>query len=142
MSPFLPRLWQFADAVLLFAQNAAPEVAEPLNEAPANPGDGGGSFWFMPAAMMTMLLVYLLFMRPDQKRRKEQEEARTKVKKNDHVITVGGICGVVVNVTDHFLTIRIDDSTNTRIKVLRSAISHVGDLTEGAAGESDSEKNA
>lgn len=92
--------------------------------------------------MMTMLLVYLLFMRPDQKRRKDQEEARTKVKKNDHVITVGGICGVVVNVTDHFLTIRIDDSTNTRIKVLRSAISHVGDLTEGASGESESEKNA
>ena len=46
-----------------------------------------------------------------------------EVKKNDEIITSGGIHGTVVNVQDDCLTLRIDD--NTRIKIQKSSISRI-----------------
>ena len=85
--------------------------------------------------VMTMLLMYLLLMRPEQKKRKEMEKLLAGIKKNDHVVTVGGIYGTVVAAAadSRFVTIRVDDSTGTKLKVLRSAISHVGAPDEAEA---------
>jgi preprotein translocase subunit YajC len=49
------------------------------------------------------------------------------LKKNDRVVTIGGILGVVVNTQagSDKVTIRIDESNGTRMEVLRSAISRV-----------------
>ena len=44
------------------------------------------------------------------------------LKKNDKVRTVGGIIGVVVDVKDDEVTLKIDESNNTKIKVVASAI--------------------
>jgi preprotein translocase subunit YajC len=86
--------------------------------------------------MITLVLMYLLLMRPEQKKRKDMERVLAGVKKNDHVVTIGGIYGTVVAaVSDSkFVTIRVDDSNGTKLKILRSAISHVG-----AAEEADGE---
>ena len=83
---------------------------------------------------VTFLLMYLLLMRPEQKKRKEMELRLAAVKKNDHVVTIGGIYGTVVatQADSKFVTIRVDDSTGTKLKILRSAISQVG-----AADEAD-----
>jgi len=77
---------------------------------------------------VTMLLMYLLLMRPEQKKRKEQEKLLAAIKKNDHVVTIGGIFGTVVlaNPGSRSVTLRVDDGTGTKLKVLRSAISQVG----------------
>jgi preprotein translocase subunit YajC len=84
----------------------------------------------------TFLLMYLFLLRPDQKKRKEQEKQLAAIKKNDHVVTVGGIFGTVVaaSADSKFITIRVDDSTGTKLKVLRTAISHVG-LPEGTEAD-------
>jgi len=86
---------------------------------------GGG---MMVPLVLTMLFMYFLLMRPEQKKRKELEQVLANLKKNDHVVTVGGIFGTVVAATgdSKFVTIRVDDSTGTKLKVLRTAISHVG----------------
>ena len=49
------------------------------------------------------------------------------LKKNDQVITAGGIYGTVVNAASgsEDITLRIDESSNTRMRVLRSAVSRV-----------------
>jgi preprotein translocase subunit YajC len=54
------------------------------------------------------------------------------VRKNDQVETIGGIWGTVVNASAgfRFATIRVDDSTGTRLRIRRTAISAVGDLEE------------
>jgi preprotein translocase subunit YajC len=39
--------------------------------------------------------MYFLLMRPEQ-RKQEMEQLLASLKKNDHVVTVGGICGTVV----------------------------------------------
>lgn len=83
------------------------------------------------------ILFYFMLVQPDRRKRKETEQKLANIKKNDHVITIGGICGTVVNASPDstFVTIRVDDGNNTRLKVLRSAISHVG-LPDETAEES------
>jgi preprotein translocase subunit YajC len=104
-------------------------------------GAGGGGFETLFSSMaiplmITFLLMYLLLMRPEQKKRKEMEARVAAIKKNDHVVTIGGIYGTVVaaQADSKFVTVRVDDSTGTKLKILRSAISHVG-----AADEADGE---
>jgi preprotein translocase subunit YajC len=95
--------------------------------------DGGGGMDSIFGSMalplgLTLVLMYFLLMRPEQKKRKDMEKLLAGVKKNDHVVTVGGIYGTVVAAAadSKFVTIRVDDSTGTKLKVLRSAISQIG----------------
>ena len=101
------------------------------------PAAGGGmdslfSSMAIPLAV-TLVLMYLLLMRPEQKKRKEMERLLAGIKKNDHIVTIGGIFGTVVlaNPGSRTVTIRVDDGTGTKLKVLRSAISQVGAVDEG-----------
>ena len=98
-------------------------------------GGGLDSFFTSMAIPLgvTLLLMYLLLMRPEQKKRKEMEKQLSAIKKNDHIVTIGGIYGTVVNASpgSRMVTIRVDDSTGTKIKILRSAISQVGAVDEG-----------
>jgi len=82
---------------------------------------------------ITLVLMYLLLMRPEQKKRKDMERLLAGIKKNDHVVTIGGIFGTVVlaNPGSKSVTIRVDDGTGTKLKVLRSAISQVGAVDDG-----------
>jgi preprotein translocase subunit YajC len=102
-------------------------------------GGGGGLDSIFGSMMIpliiTMGLMYLLLMRPEQKKRKEMERLLASIKKNDHVVTVGGIYGTVVAATadSKFVTVRVDDTTGTKLKILRSAISHVGAPDEADA---------
>jgi preprotein translocase subunit YajC len=101
--------------------------------------EGGGGldsiFGTMAIPMgLTLLLMYFLLMRPEQKKRKEMEKLLAGVKKNDRVVTIGGILGTVVLAMpdSKYVTIRVDDSTGTKLRVLRSAISQVGAAAEEA----------
>ena len=95
-------------------------------------GDPLGSYMFPVMLGVTVLMFWLLMMRPEQKKRKEMEQLIANVKKNDHVETIGGICGTVVNAVSgsRFVTIRVDDTTGTKLRVRRTAISSVGDFAE------------
>lgn len=86
------------------------------------------------------IVFYFLMMRPEQRKRKEQEKLLSALQKNDHVVTIGGICGTIVNASpgSTYVTIRVDDTNNTRLKVLRSAISRVGSLDEPAGDAKES----
>jgi len=42
--------------------------------------------------------------------------------KNDRVRTIGGIIGTVVDIKDDEITLKVDESNNTKIKVAPSAI--------------------
>ena len=107
----------------------------------ANAGDsffGNPSFLIM--MMVTFLLMYFLLMRPEQRKKKEAAELLANLKTNDHVVTIGGICGVVTNLSPSFVTIRVDDISGAKIRVLRSAISRVGTPEEAEKEESKESK--
>jgi len=93
-------------------------------------GGGGAPTWdiysFIPFIAIGVLF-YLMLIRPERKKRSEMNKMLENLKKNDHVVTIGGIYGVVVNLGPKAeeVTIRVDEGSNTRIRVLRSAISRV-----------------
>lgn len=86
-----------------------------------------GPFGSLLPFILIAVLFYFMLIRPERKKRTETVKMLENMKKNDRVLTIGGIHGVVVNVQkdSEDVTLRIDDSTNTRMRVLRSAISRI-----------------
>lgn len=77
--------------------------------------------------MIIGVLFYVLMIRPEKRRRTEVTQMQDGLKKNDRVVTAGGIIGIVVNTSPSTgeVTIRVDDSNNTRLRMVRSSISRV-----------------
>jgi preprotein translocase subunit YajC len=46
-----------------------------------------------------------------------------ELQKNDRVRTIGGVLGTVVDINDNEITLKVDESNNTKIKILAGAIS-------------------
>jgi preprotein translocase subunit YajC len=44
------------------------------------------------------------------------------LKKNDRVQTVGGIFGTIVDIGDNEITLKVDESNNTKIRISPNAI--------------------
>ncbi|MBI1310606.1 preprotein translocase subunit YajC [bacterium] len=93
---------------------------EPVPDAADQPPPMGQMF--IPLILMAVVF-YFLILRPQTKERKKHDQMVRELKKNDRVVTAGGIVGTVANVTpdSNEITIKIDD--NTRIRVLKSHIS-------------------
>jgi preprotein translocase subunit YajC len=68
-----------------------------------------------------------MLIRPERTRRVELQKMLGSLKKNDRVVTIGGIYGTVVNVQkgSEDITIKADENTNTKLRVLRSSVSRV-----------------
>lgn len=85
-------------------------------------GEGGGSnpfVQFIPLVLI-ILVFYLFFIRPQMKKSKEQKKFRENLKKGDKVITIGGLHGRILEVTDTTVTIEAGD--NVRLKFEKSAV--------------------
>jgi len=106
------------------------------------PDGGGGLFggygMFLPLVII-FVLFYFMMIRPERRRRAEMSRMMDNLKKNDRVVTAGGILGTVVNVQkgSDEITIKIDESTNTKLRMLRSSIARV--VTDD---EADAKKDA
>ncbi|WP_339063908.1 preprotein translocase subunit YajC [Tepidibacillus marianensis] len=73
----------------------------------------------LPFALM-FVIFYFLLIRPQQKRTKQRNAMLSDLKKNDKVITIGGIHGTIMDITDSQVTLRVNE--NTKITFDRSAI--------------------
>jgi preprotein translocase subunit YajC len=72
-----------------------------------------------------MILYYFFMARPVSKRQEQERQALfANLKKNDEVVTTGGIIGIVANVSDKEdeVTLKVDESSNVRVRVLKSSI--------------------
>ncbi|MFT7640184.1 MAG: preprotein translocase subunit YajC [Pirellulaceae bacterium] len=99
---------------------------------------GQGQMWFMMVVCASIaLLYYFMVVRPEKGGHSRQGEMQNSLKKNDHVVTMGGICGVVVNAPKDSkeVTLRVDDSNGTKLRVMRTSIYRVVDKDDKAAEE-------
>lgn len=99
------------------------------------------SLWFQLWPFLIIgVLFYFMLIAPERRKRKEMEQLLANIKKNDQVVTIGGIVGTVVNASPNsaVVTLRVDDGNNTRIRVLRSAIARVGAPEEGSGEAKES----
>jgi preprotein translocase subunit YajC len=98
--------------------------------APAASGTDGAAvnplMQFVPFIFM-FLILWFLIIRPQRKRQKEVQQMLNELKINDKVITTGGIYGKVTNIKKekNIVVLKIDDNTNTKIEIQRSAIAGV-----------------
>jgi preprotein translocase subunit YajC len=68
-------------------------------------------------------IFYFLLIRPQQKRQRETENMLKELKKNDEIITTGGIHGTILNVKDDTVTLKIDE--NVKIEINKNTVGQI-----------------
>ncbi len=68
-----------------------------------------------------ILIFYFILIRPQHKKQKEHEGMINSIKKNDEVVTTGGIHGTIVNVKEKTFVLRIDEGAKLEIDKLSIA---------------------
>lgn len=79
---------------------------------------------FLPLVLIFVIMYLLLFRGPRKKQQRHKKMVQS-LQKNDRVRTIGGIFGTVIDVRDDVITLKVDESNNTKIKVTSGAISSV-----------------
>lgn len=69
------------------------------------------------------LIFYFILIRPQQKQQKDFKKMVEGLKKNDQVVTIGGVHGTIVNVKEKTFIVRVDE--NTRFEIDKSAVGRV-----------------
>lgn len=97
-------------------------VADPnTGPAPVAPRKPTGYYNFVILGLMFVVMYFLIFRGPKKKQQQHQRMVKA-LEKNDRVKTIGGIIGTIVDIRDNEITLKIDESNNTKIKVVPSAI--------------------
>ena len=113
------------EAVDTIAQNTGTGTSTTTGAAPGAPGGLIGLIFGNPLFLFIAmgLIMYFLIYRPNQKKQKERANLLSSVKKNDKVVTIGGIIGTVAAVKKDLITLKVGDKT--RIDFRLSAIDKV-----------------
>lgn len=77
------------------------------------PPQGGGGILGNPLIMMGLLIVmfYFLLIRPQQRQRKEMEARISALQAGDKVVTTAGIHGIVHNVKERTVVVKVAEGT-------------------------------
>jgi preprotein translocase subunit YajC len=94
-------------------------LGEAAGAKPAGGEEGGFGqllIVFGPMILIFLVINYLLVSRPQQRQRQQHDSMLGNLKKNDRVLTAGGIIGTVASVSEDKteITLKVDD--NTRLK--------------------------
>lgn len=89
----------------------------------------GGNMSGMISLLLVVAFMWFLLIRPQQKQAKKRAEMLTSLKVGDKIVTIGGICGVIQQLTDDKIFIEVADGIV--IEMLRNSISSID------AGEED-----
>lgn len=96
-------------------------LAQAQTAAPA-PGPAGGIGFFVPFIFIFVIMYFVMF-RPQKKRQQEQQRLISSLKTGDRVVTNGGIHGLIANVKETTVMLKVAD--NVKLEVEKSAIANV-----------------
>lgn len=83
-------------------------------------------------------IFYLLILRPQQQKQKEHRTMLSNLKKNDQVVTTGGLYGRVIALSDDVVQLEI--APNVQVKVARPQIATVLIAKPAGSASNDKEK--
>ena len=82
----------------------------------------------MDQGMSTLIMIVVLFaimyfmmIRPENKRKKAMDQMRSALKKGDKIVTIGGIMGTIVRVTDESIVIETSED-RVRMELAKWAV--------------------
>jgi preprotein translocase subunit YajC len=94
-----------------------------LAQAPtAAPSAASGIGAFVPFILI-FVIMYFVLLRPQQRRQKEQQRLVSALKTGDRVVTNAGIHGLISNVKDTTVIVKVAD--NVKIEMEKSAVTTV-----------------
>ncbi|MCS1350673.1 preprotein translocase subunit YajC [Mechercharimyces sp. CAU 1602] len=73
-------------------------------------------------------IFYFLLIRPQRKQQKQRNAMLAALKKGDKVITIGGLHGTIIELTDERATLKVGE--NQRLLFERSSIHAISDENE------------
>ena len=101
---------------------------------------GGGDFFMSLLPLILIFVVfYMLLIRPQQKKAKEHQAMIAAVKRNDQVLTSGGIYGKVTKVED--ATVMVEVAKDVQIKVAKGTLADVINKTPPPAAATPTPAN-
>ena len=95
--------------------------------APASPGAGGGLLSILPFVFIFVIMYYVM-LRPQMRRQKEAARLVSALKTGDRVITSSGIHGLISNVKDTTVIVKVAD--NVKLEMEKTAVTNVVKSTE------------
>ena len=100
---------------LLFLAEAAPAPAAGAEQPPM--------YMMLIQFIPIIVIFYFLLIRPQQKRQKEHQKLISGVKSGDRIVTNAGIHGIVANVKDKTVVVKVAD--NVKLEFDRGAIATI-----------------
>ncbi len=85
--------------------------------------------------VLMLVAMYFIMIRPQRKQEKETQAMRNNLQVGDEIVTIGGVVGIIISITEETITI-ISSRDKTRIQFLKSAVSRV----QVSATEKEEEK--
>lgn len=95
------------------------------------PSGGQGVMGLFPIALMFAVVVFMMMSSRSQRKReqRDRDKMHSNLAKNDRVLTIGGVIGTVVAVKDTEVVLKVDETTNTKMTFLKTAVQRVLDET-------------
>ncbi len=94
-------------------------------QTPDAGGSGGAPAWISLLPLLIIgVLGYYLMIRPMKRQEQERQSLLSALKKNDKVVTSGGLIGIVAAIKEKEdeVTLKVDESSNVRLRVTKSSI--------------------
>jgi preprotein translocase subunit YajC len=89
-------------------------------EIASAPAAGGNVLFTYGPLILMFVVLYFLLIRPQQKKQKVRNTMLNALKKGDKVVTIGGLHGTIMEITDDIVVLRVNDATKMTFD--RSAI--------------------
>lgn len=98
--------------------------------APAGGEQANPLAMFLPLILI-FIVFYFFIIRPQKKKEDSRKSMIEAVKKNDRIITIGGIHGTVTQVDETSVLVQVDN--NVKLRIEKSALSSVGNKENAAS---------
>lgn len=79
----------------------------------------------LPFFALIFIVMYMLLFRGPKKKQQEHKKMVASIQKNARIRTIGGILGTVIDVKEDEITIKVDESNNTKMRIIPGAIAAV-----------------
>ncbi len=83
---------------------------------------GNPMMQFLPLLIIMFAIMYFLIIRPQKTKEKKRLAMISNVRKQDKIVTTGGLHGVVTSVKEGEVIVRVDDTKDVKVKIDKSAI--------------------